>query len=80
MKVVLPELAEGVNEATVSYWHFEEGDDVEEGKDLVELITDKATFNVPAPVSGVLSEVFFEEGETVQVGEVLAAIEEKSGE
>jgi len=79
MKVVLPKLAEGVNEATVSYWHFEEGDSVKEGKDLVELTTDKATFNVPTPVSGVLSEVFFEEGETGQVGEVLAAIEEEKG-
>jgi len=80
MKVVLPELAEGVSEATVSYWHFEEGDNVEKGKDIVELTTDKATFNVPTPVSGVLSEVFFEEGETVQVGEVLAVIEKRSGE
>lgn len=77
IEVTLPELAEGVNEATISYWHFEEGDEVEEGEDLVELTTDKATFNIPAPTSGILSEVFFEEGDTVEVGEVLAIIEEE---
>ncbi len=75
-KVILPELAENVHEATVSYWHHEEGDKVEEGEDLVELATDKATFNVPALCTGVITEVFFEEGEVVRVGETLASIEE----
>ena len=76
-EVVLPELAEGVSEATVSYWHFEEGDRVEEGEDLVEMATDKAVFNVPSPVSGILTEVFYEEGEVVQIGEILAIITEE---
>ncbi len=76
-QVVLPELGEGVNEATVSYWHFEEGDKVEEGNELVEMVTDKATFNLPAPASGTLGEVFFEEGDVVKVGDVLATIEEE---
>lgn len=77
IEVKLPELAEGVKEATVSYWHMEEGDKVEEAEDLVELTTDKATFNVPAPSTGVISEVFFEEGDTVEVGDILAIIEEE---
>lgn len=76
-KVMLPEVTEGMREATISYWHFEEGDKVEEGEDLVEIATDKSTFNIPAPCSGVLTEVFFEEGDIVEVGEVLATIEEK---
>ena len=76
-EVVLPELAEGVSEATVSYWHFEEGDRVEEGEALVEMATDKAVFNVPSPVSGILTEVFYEEGEVVQIGEILAIITEE---
>lgn len=75
-EVRLPELGEDVKEATVSFWHFEEGDKVQEGQDLVELTTDKATFNVPANASGTLSEVFFGEGDVVQSGEVLAIIEE----
>ena len=75
-EVVLPELAEGVNEATISYWHFEEGEKVEEGADLVEMMTDKATFNVPVPSTGTLTKRMFEEGEVVKVGAVLATIEE----
>ena len=74
--MVLPELAEGVNEATISYWHFEEGEKVEEGADLVEMMTDKATFNVPVPSTGTLTKRMFEEGEVVKVGAVLATLEE----
>ena len=79
-KVTLPELAEGVEEATVSYWHFEEGDKVEKAQDLVELTTDKATFNLPSPCSGTLTEVLSGEGETVKVGEVLAVIKEEGSD
>jgi pyruvate/2-oxoglutarate dehydrogenase complex dihydrolipoamide acyltransferase (E2) component len=75
-KVVLPELGEGIEKATVSYWYFKEGDKVNEKDDLVELTTDKATFNLPSPCSGTLSEVMFTEGDTVNVGEILAVIQE----
>jgi 2-oxoglutarate dehydrogenase E2 component (dihydrolipoamide succinyltransferase) len=72
--VKLPALAEGVNKASVSYWHRNAGDAVKEGEDLVELVTDKATFNLPAPASGVLKEVLVNEGEEAKVGSVLARI------
>ena len=75
-KVVLPELSEGIDKATVSYWYFKEGEKVNEKDDLVELTTDKATFNLPSPCTGMVSEIFFKEGDTVSVGEVLAIIEE----
>jgi len=75
-KVVLPELGQGIEKATVSYWYFKEGEKVNEKDDLVELATDKATFNLPSPCTGTLSEIFFQEGDTVNVGEVLAIIEE----
>jgi len=75
-KVMLPELGEGIEKATVSYWYFKEGEKVSEKDDLVELTTDKATFNLPSPCSGVLSEIFFREGDNVNTGEVLAVIEE----
>lgn len=78
-KVVLPELGEGIEKAIVSYWYFKDGDRVSEKDDLVELTTDKATFNLPSPCSGILTEVFFHEGDTVNVGEVLAIIEEEQG-
>ena len=75
MKVVLPELGEGIESATVSYWFFQKGEKVNEKDDLVELTTDKATFNLPSPCSGTLTEVFFEEGSTVNIGETLAIID-----
>lgn len=76
-KVVLPELGEGIEKAIVSYWYFKEGGRVKEKDDLVELTTDKATFNLPSPCSGTISEIMFREGDSVDVGEILAAIEEQ---
>jgi len=72
----LPELGEDAgDEATISYWHFEQGDHVGQDEDLVEMSTDKAVFAVPSPVSGTIVEIVAEEGDTVQVGEVMAVIE-----
>ena len=74
-KVILPELGEGIEKATVSYWFFKEGDKVKEKDDLVELSTDKATFNLPCPVSGTLTQLIVHEGDTAHIGENLATIE-----
>lgn len=79
VKVILPDLGENISKATISYWHVQEGATVKEGEDLVELATDKATFNVPAPCSGTLIKVLAGEGESVPVGEVLAMIQEEAG-
>ncbi|MDP2932745.1 MAG: biotin/lipoyl-containing protein, partial [bacterium] len=56
-KIVLPELGEGIDEAVVSLWHFLEGDSVSAGDDIVEIVTDKATFNVPSGVSGKIKKI-----------------------
>ena len=74
-EVKLPPIAEGVDKANVSYWHRAVGDSVKEGEDLVELVTDKATFNLPAPVSGTVKEISVNEGDEAKVGQVLAKIE-----
>ena len=51
--ILYPEFAEGGDEkAKVISWNFQEGASVEEGDEVLELLTDKATFTVPAPVSG----------------------------
>ncbi len=73
--VKLPPLAEGVDKANISYWHKSAGDSVKSGEDLVELVTDKAAFNMPSPASGILKEVMAHEGDEVKVGQVLARIE-----
>lgn len=75
-EVHLPELGEGIDKANVTYWYFKEGDKVNEKDDLVELTTDKATFNLPSPCSGTLSEILVREGDTINVGEILAIIDE----
>jgi pyruvate/2-oxoglutarate dehydrogenase complex dihydrolipoamide acyltransferase (E2) component len=75
-KVVLPELSEGITKAIVSFWYFKEGEKVNEKDDLVELTTDKATFNLPSPCSGTVSQILCYEGDTANVGDVLGIIEE----
>ena len=75
IKVALPELGEGITKPTVSYWHFQPGQAVKQGEDLVEFTTDKAAFNVPSPSSGKISKILFVEGQSVEVGQALAEIE-----
>ena len=77
IKVVLPELGQGITKATVSYWFFKEGETVNQNDDLVELTTDKSTFNLPSPCSGRISEIMYSEGDSVEVGQILAVLEEK---
>lgn len=79
-EIKLPELVEDMEVAVISYWHFEEGDPVEEGENIVEVTVDNETYNIPSPVSGILNEVFFEEGDEVEVGEVIAVIEDETEE
>ena len=74
-EVKLPSISEGVVKASISYWFKTVGDAIKEGDDLVELVTDKATFNLPSPVSGVIKELLVAEGDEVTVGQVLARLE-----
>ena len=64
-----------VAEATVSFWYYDAGEEVKKGEDLVELVTDKATYNVAAPVAGVLSEILAGEGQVVKPGDLLGVME-----
>ena len=81
VEVELPEV-EGNNgdEATVSFWYVEEDEEVEEGEDLVEMITEKTTFNVTAPVSGRLVEIVAQVGDVVKVGDIMAMLETEEEE
>lgn len=72
--IILPELGEGIKKATVSYWYYKTGDVVKEGEDLVELTTDKATFNLHSPASGSLDQIIIPEGGEAKVAEVLGII------
>ncbi len=73
--IILPSLGEGVDEATVSAWYVHEGSAVKKDADVVEVVTDKATFNVPSPADCRIAKIVRREGQTVKTGEVLAEIE-----
>ena len=75
MNVLMPQLGETVAEGTVAAWHKKQGDTVEKNEVLLDVETDKAATEVPAPVAGVIASVLVPEGKTVDVGAVLAVIE-----
>jgi 2-oxoglutarate dehydrogenase E2 component (dihydrolipoamide succinyltransferase) len=76
-QVLMPQLGEAIEEATITKWLKNEGDQVEEYEPIVEINTDKVDTEIPAPSTGILLKIFQpEEGATVQVGTVLALIGE----
>ncbi len=72
--VVMPQMGVSVSEGTVTKWLKNVGDTIEADEPLLEISTDKVDTEVPANASGVLSEILVQEGETVEVGTVLARI------
>jgi len=73
-KILVPVLGESITEATVSKWLKNKGELVSADESIVELETDKVNLEVPAPASGILSEVNSKEGSTVEVGAILGII------
>lgn len=72
--VILPQLGETVTEGTITQWFKKVGDAVAEDEPLFEVSTDKVDTEVPSPVSGTLTEIRVEEGDTVDVGTVIAVV------
>lgn len=76
LEVTLPSLGEDAGDsAEVSFWYVDPGDEVGEGESLLQMLTDKATFDVPCPAAGTIKEHKFDEGERVNVGEVICVLE-----
>src|SRR5690349_17187569 len=72
----LPDIGEGVVEGEVVKWHVKPGDSVREDQPLVEVMTDKATVEIPSPKAGVVKELRVDEGKICAVGQVMLVIEE----
>jgi 2-oxoglutarate dehydrogenase E2 component (dihydrolipoamide succinyltransferase) len=72
--VVMPQMGVSVSEGTVTKWNKQVGDRVEADETLLEISTDKVDTEVPSPASGVVTEILVPEGETVEVGTVLARV------
>ncbi len=73
MDFVLPELGEGVYEAELVAWNVKPGDDVRRGQILAEVITDKATMELPAPFAGKIESFAAQPGDEIKVGQVILA-------
>jgi pyruvate dehydrogenase E2 component (dihydrolipoamide acetyltransferase)/2-oxoisovalerate dehydrogenase E2 component (dihydrolipoyl transacylase) len=76
----LPELGEGVYEAEMVRWLVEPGTAVKRGQSLLEVMTDKATMEVPAPFAGTVTHLAAEPGQTLKVGDVVLRYDGGDGE
>ena len=74
-QIKMPQLGESVTEGTVDHWLKNEGDFVKRDEPLVEVVTDKVNAEIPSPFEGKLVKITAAQGETVQVGTVIAQIE-----
>jgi len=72
--VVMPQMGVSVSEGTITKWNKQVGESIEADETLLEISTDKVDTEVPSPGSGVVTEILVPEGETVEVGTVLARI------
>jgi pyruvate dehydrogenase E2 component (dihydrolipoamide acetyltransferase) len=75
----LPDIGEGIAEGEIVKWLVKVGDTVKEHQSVVEVMTDKATVEVPAPSAGKITEIRAKEGEVVPVGKVIFVLDSASG-
>jgi 2-oxoglutarate dehydrogenase E2 component (dihydrolipoamide succinyltransferase) len=80
IEVRVPNLPESVADATLINWHKQAGDFVNKNENLVDLETDKVVLEVPAPESGVLSQILKQDGTVVTSGEILAIMEAQASQ
>ncbi len=74
-KLLLPSMGEGVMEATIITWLFNEGDIINEDDSIVEIATDKVDSDVPTPVSGKIVKILKHKDEVAKIGEAIAILE-----
>jgi len=72
--LIMPKMGESVAEATIIKWLKKPGDTIELDEPVLEIATDKVDSEIPSPVAGVLGQILFQEGETIQVNAVIAYI------
>ena len=78
-EIIVPELAESITEGTISRWNKQPGENVERGEFIVELETDKVNVEIISEEAGIVQEHLAAEGDTVEVGQVIAIVGEGSG-
>ena len=80
VEITMPQMGESITEGTVVEWHKKPGERIEQDETLLEIGTDKVDTDVPSPAGGVVVEILVEEGETVDVGTLLAVIADQDEE
>src|SRR6478609_4601191 len=79
MDLKLPDLGEGVMEGEVVKWRVKPGDQVTEDQVVLEIMTDKATVEIPTKYTGKVQELLFKEGDVAKVGAVMMRLEGSAG-
>ncbi len=75
--VVMPQMGESITNGTITKWHKQPGDKIEIDEVLLEISTDKVESEIPSPVEGRIEVLHYNEGDTVDIGIVIAEIEEE---
>ena len=79
IELKIPALGESIQEVQIGRWLKREGESVAEDENVVELETDKASMELPAPAQGVLSKILKHEGNSVAIGETIAVFDQDGG-
>ena len=75
VEIRMPKMGESVVEGTILKWLKSVGDTIAEDESLLEVGTDKVDTDIPSPKSGTITEIFFNEGDIVEIGKPIATIE-----
>ena len=78
-EVVMPQMGESIAEGTITKWLKNVGDHVDRDEPLFEISTDKVDAEIPSPAAGILTEIKFQEGETVEINKVVAVLDGGEG-
>ena len=79
IEVVMPKMGESIQEGKILRWVKNVGDKVERDEVILEISTDKVDTEVPSPAAGVISQILFQEGDTVEVGKVICILGDSVG-
>ena len=73
-ELIIPKVGMGITEVEITEWKVKKGDKVNKGDEIVEITMEKATTVLTADVSGIIDEIMFKKGDTVEVGSTICKI------
>jgi 2-oxoglutarate dehydrogenase E2 component (dihydrolipoamide succinyltransferase) len=75
-KIVIPKMGMATTEVDILTWKVKEGDRIKQGDVIVEIESEKANVTIESEYSGIINKIFFKNGDTVPVGEVICEVDE----